>query len=870
MSKDKDITILRLPAESAPANDGSDSADDAAVGHARPRTITGFGRDLRPGELPAIGPADPRTPRVLKQRFVLDKKLGSGGMGTVFRARDLRKVEAQDRQPYVAVKVLNADFRRHPEAFIALEREASKSQSLSHPNIVSIFDFDKDGDTPFLTMELLQGQELTELIRQFPDGLPDEIAWPVVRGLLSGLRHAHEAGVVHADFKPGNVFVAPSHQPKILDFGIARAVQVNHSVTKDDNTLFDPKRLAALTPAYASREMLNGDNAEIRDDIYSLGVVLYLIFTGHHPFGRLSAKDAAAEDLKPDRPRRLSRRQWRELSRCLRFNRVDRPAGLEQLQQALFEPPPWRSRTAGVALVAFCVALGVSYFREDQALDTVKEEVRASTLLGAQTERLDALLAESSIDASWHQRAAAELNTLATLDGGPLQVSEYRQLLAEQLTAAIIAAPDLESGLAQYEAGKVYLTLPQVEAHLRTRLEENILSHLSAPQPSQTWLDELNLTFALAQAQFPEHSRWAELNLEAAEALAAQISRSVAEEQFTFADRALTELEPRLFLQPPLLSLRNNLLQGRQRQAALESERITRSLQDDYDTAVNTIVSDACLSLEPAVVQRHLNELNQEYPGFVDRGRARLDTVFAGCVQELSIVNPDRAADFQALAVQTFGVLPQTQAVRLDPCVPSYLVGNGAQAGRSGYCTDRLADGELGAKLVVIPGIPGGIAFALQKQEVSAEEINRYCIATGRCNGNGDQTLPVVNVSFEQAQDYARWLSAQSGRVYRLPTLSEWQHAAGTKLDANRNCVVQTGAIARGGSPVATGAGAANEFGLLNMAGNVREWVIASGDNVKVAGGAFDDPIASCTQASVADIGRGADKLTGFRLVRQL
>ena len=114
-------------------------------------------------------------PGVLKSRFVLEEKLGSGGMGTVYKARDLRKVEARDRNPFVAVKVLNAEFSAHPEAFIALQREASKSQSLSHPNVVSIFDFDKDGDTPFMTMELLQGRELSDLLRSYPNGLPDEL-----------------------------------------------------------------------------------------------------------------------------------------------------------------------------------------------------------------------------------------------------------------------------------------------------------------------------------------------------------------------------------------------------------------------------------------------------------------------------------------------------------------------------------------------------------------------------------------------------------------------------------------------------------------------------------------------------------------------
>ena len=231
-------------------------------------------------------PGEADVPRVLKQRFVLDEKLGSGGMGSVFRAKDLRKVEARDRQPYLAVKVLNNNFREHPEAFIALQREAAKSQSVSHPNIVSIYDFDKDGDLPFITMELLEGRELADLLRAYPNGLPADCAWSVIRGLCEGLMYAHEAGVVHADFKPGNVFVSSDDIPKILDFGIARAVQVN----RGENDDFDPSRLTALTPAYASPEMLSGEEPELRDDIYSLGIVIYLVLTGKQPIRQSSRR----------------------------------------------------------------------------------------------------------------------------------------------------------------------------------------------------------------------------------------------------------------------------------------------------------------------------------------------------------------------------------------------------------------------------------------------------------------------------------------------------------------------------------------------------------------------------------------------------
>jgi serine/threonine protein kinase len=313
---------------------------------------------LRTAGAAGAGRGDADPPRVLKQRFVLDEKLGSGGMGTVFRAKDLRKVEARDSNPFVAVKVLNNDFRQHPEAFITLQREAAKSQALAHRCIVSIHDFDKDGDVPFIIMELLDGRELSLVLSDYPTGLPDDMAWSIIRCLCEGLEHAHDAGLVHADFKPQNVFVAPSHAAKILDFGIARAVQVNQA--QGEETVFDPSRLAALTPAYASPEMLDGREAEIPDDVFSLGVVIYQILAGRHPFGRLPANEAAAQGLAPERPRRLSRRRWRVLQRCLAFERGRRPASVGEVKRILFQPSPWRSRTSLLMMLAVTVAVGVT------------------------------------------------------------------------------------------------------------------------------------------------------------------------------------------------------------------------------------------------------------------------------------------------------------------------------------------------------------------------------------------------------------------------------------------------------------------------------------------------------------------------------
>ncbi|MEM9058187.1 MAG: serine/threonine-protein kinase, partial [Pseudomonadota bacterium] len=145
---------------------------------------------------------------VIKQRFVLQEEIGKGGMGVVFKALDLRKQEAHDRNPYIAVKVLNEEFKRHPESLKALQREARKAQDLAHPNIVNVFDFDRDGDDVYMTMEFLEGEPLDELIqKQALSGLPKDEAFPIIRGMALALNYAHEKGIIHSDFKPANCFL---------------------------------------------------------------------------------------------------------------------------------------------------------------------------------------------------------------------------------------------------------------------------------------------------------------------------------------------------------------------------------------------------------------------------------------------------------------------------------------------------------------------------------------------------------------------------------------------------------------------------------------------------------------------------------------
>lgn len=270
----------------------------------------------------------------LKNRFVLQQLLGVGGMGMVFKATDLRKIEAQDKEPYVALKVLNQDFQANPMALVSLQRETKRAQTLSHPNIIKVYDFDRDGGHVFMSMEYLQGKPLSHLIKEYPEGMPFKQAWPLIHAMADALRHAHKKNIVHSDFKPGNVLIDESGEVRVLDFGIACAIGRGDK-DHQDATVFNARSLGAYTPAYASLEQLQNSDPDPRDDIYALACVSYELLTGKHPFGRLSAEKAQEVNLQAKPIAKLSRRQFKGLQNALAFEQAKRTKTIDAFLSAL-------------------------------------------------------------------------------------------------------------------------------------------------------------------------------------------------------------------------------------------------------------------------------------------------------------------------------------------------------------------------------------------------------------------------------------------------------------------------------------------------------------------------------------------------------
>jgi serine/threonine protein kinase/peptidoglycan hydrolase-like protein with peptidoglycan-binding domain len=279
-------------------------------------------RQLEPGDIVA-------------NRFVIVERIGSGGMSSVFKARDLRREEAEDRQPFIAIKTLNNEVLQREDSVKILQREARKAQGLSHPNIVRIYDFDRDGDTLFITMELLEGKSLDQIIQERAlRGANLESMLPILRQVVSALEFAHAEGIVHCDLKPANIIMLPNGRVKVIDFGISRAIPSPNQTT-DDRTKFNVSVLGALTPAYASPEMIDGLDPQPADDVFALACIVYECLAGRHPFGRAPASVARAGNFIPKPPPMLSPSQWAALMAGFCFDRARRTATPGQLLRGL-------------------------------------------------------------------------------------------------------------------------------------------------------------------------------------------------------------------------------------------------------------------------------------------------------------------------------------------------------------------------------------------------------------------------------------------------------------------------------------------------------------------------------------------------------
>ncbi|MBM3108118.1 serine/threonine protein kinase [Pseudomonas sp. V1] len=315
--------------------EGSDEALSDPTYFAFARTSNAAGNIVALEDKPAAPLA--QLPQVLLGRYRLERLLGAGGMGAVYRARDLLHEQFGDPDPYIAIKLLSDTFLKSPDASALLYSEFALTRRLHHPNVVRLHSFEVDThcQRAFITMELMHGLTLDKLLCERPTGLPWHEVRDVALPLLDALAYSHTCGVLHGDLKPSNVMLS-ERGVRLFDFGLGKAEEgALPGLAQLSRSQFN-----AWTPSYAAAELLEGGALSVRSDLYALGCVIYELVGGKHPFKRLPATQARDEGLDQTltRPRGLPRHCWPALQKALSFDPCTRLSNASQLRAALARP----------------------------------------------------------------------------------------------------------------------------------------------------------------------------------------------------------------------------------------------------------------------------------------------------------------------------------------------------------------------------------------------------------------------------------------------------------------------------------------------------------------------------------------------------
>jgi serine/threonine-protein kinase len=359
-------------------------------------------------------------------RYRIERELGEGGMGIVYLAAD-----EQVPGERFAIKVLKEEL--HGEILTSLREEVRKTRKLSHPNIVDVHSVNLDGRMLYVLMEYLEGKCLDALLDEdFGRGMSFSRAWPIIEDVGAALGNAHDHNIIHSDLKPANVFVTSAGRSKLLDFGIARASR--------GPLLRVTEGPRALTPAYASPEMLEGQEADRRDDLYSFACVIYEMLCGERPFGHLNALDARDAGIKVAPLQGLSREQNAALSQALAFARGARTGTVESLLAAISPHARRRARpgAVGAAILITTAVVGLAYF----ALDWVSRH--AVAVGGAAEKSRPALAAATAGSAAEHQTPPRSIAVLpfVNISGDPQQ-EYFSDGLSEELIDHLVQTTDM-------------------------------------------------------------------------------------------------------------------------------------------------------------------------------------------------------------------------------------------------------------------------------------------------------------------------------------------------------------------------------------------------------------------------------------------
>ena len=815
--------------------------------------------------------------------------LGRGGMADVYRAED----ERLGRE--VALKAVPPEFARDPERVERFEREVRAAARLTHPNIVTVYEFGQRAGQHFYTMALMPGGDLKARIRAHPDGMPPEEARAVAAAMARALDYAHRQGFVHRDVKPENILFAEDGVAQLTDFGIARAMSSGTRMTATG--------MSIGSPHYMSPEQARGKEVDGRSDLYSLGVVLYEMLTGRVPFDAadtLAVAYAHVNDPVPELP--PAQQEWQpvvdrllakspddrfgsagELAEGLASDGVPRapatrvmptgrdlssPARPQEPATRLADAPNPQRKTlvavAGGALLALAV-VGIGYVA---LRDGAREDSRTSNGGGGNAVMQTALAPET------------------VLGGGALLVVETTPPGAEVLVDGVLVGEtllerfDIRAGVREVTLRHPYY---ETESVAGRNFEDGVVLRVERVLTRGT--GRLTVTATPSDA-------WIELD-----------------------GQRVTERTPVTLDDVPAGMVR--LRVGAPKHQVLELEvEVPKDGLARLERRLSPIPHGSLtLDLEPSDATVTLPDTEFQY----EPGLSLPEGVHRVIVRRDGYRDGERTVEIEGetwvrIALETTKV--PGDVFRDDLATggegPDMVVIPRGRF-RMGCLNGRCDSDEVPVRDVRI-----GYSFAMSKYEVTFAHWEA-CVADGGCEdyrpddrGWGRGNHPVINVSWNDAQSYAAWLSRETEETYRLPSEAEWEYAAraGTVTvyyfgnNTSDLCQWGNGADLTAEEPgsgvfncrdghvytAPVGSFGTNGFGLHDMHGNVEEWVEDCGNTSYEEAPSAGDAwlLGNCEErvrrggswwglgrnlrasSRVRDYAESRNQYTGFRVVRTL
>jgi serine/threonine protein kinase/tetratricopeptide (TPR) repeat protein len=352
--------------------------------------------------------------------YVILEKLGSGGMGEVYRARDERL------KRYVALKILQADSSGGAGSGKKILREAQSASALNDPHICTIYEVGEAGGIHFIVMELVEGRPLSSQIP--PEGLPPDLVVRYGAQIAAALAHAHDHGIIHRDIKSANIVITPSGQVKVLDFGLAR-LHGGSELAEATRSIQSATQAGAIvgTLPYVAPEILRGGEADPRSDIWSLGVTLFEMSAGSRPFRGQTGVDLSSAILReplPPFPPQVSAGLRMVIQRCLEKepgHRYQRSSEVRAALEAVYTPPG--NSTSSIAAAT-------------ASADSSKRNIWIPSLIALAI--LLAVLFAANVggfrDRMFHRASVAGIHSLAVLPLENLSGDPQQQYFADGMT----------------------------------------------------------------------------------------------------------------------------------------------------------------------------------------------------------------------------------------------------------------------------------------------------------------------------------------------------------------------------------------------------------------------------------------------------